>query len=256
MTVARDASTSALARPSHNPFFARMALVTLGLVAISFPVTYYKPLLVSAGAYPAEGVLHLPPLVHLHALFFFSWIFLYAWQTHLAVTGRVALHRELGLAGIAISAIMVPLGVGAVIVQARSNIAHGVADPFPLTFINLMGITTFAGLMTASIASVTRHREWHRRFTYGAALVLLQFAASRLFMPWWSYAYISYFILLLPDLVFLGALMLHDRKAWGRVHPATLWITAILLPLHAVAPTIAQSHAWDSIAPFVLHLAG
>lgn len=49
-----------------------------GACGDQFPVTYYKPLLVSVGAYPAEGVLHLPPRVNLHALFALSWSLLYA----------------------------------------------------------------------------------------------------------------------------------------------------------------------------------
>lgn len=248
MSVVADATKGAKPRTAHSPFFARMALVTLGLVILSFPLAYYIPVI--------TGSRHWPPLVHIHGLFFFSWICLYALQTRLASTGRVALHRELGLAGIAISAFMVPLGVGVVIIQARMNLASGMADPYWLTYMNLMGITTFAGLMTASIASVTRHREWHRRFTYGAALVLLQFAASRLFQMFSASTQLDYFILLVPDLAFLGALVVHDRKALGRVHPATVWISAVLLPLHASAHTIAHSHAWASIAPFVLHLAG
>ena len=87
-------------------------------------------------------------------------------------------------------------------------------------------------------------------------MILLQFAASRLFQMFSASPQLAYFILLVPDLVFLGALVAHDRKALGRVHPATVWMTAILLPLHAVATPISHSHAWASIAPFVLHLTG
>ncbi|WP_150124977.1 hypothetical protein [Tsuneonella mangrovi] len=240
---------SASPRAPRNQFFARAALVMLGCVLISFPMTYYAPVI--------AGSRHWPLIVHIHGLFFFSWMFLYAWQTRLAATGRVSAHRELGLAGVALSAIMIPLAVSVVVVQVHRMTANGTSAPLWLPILNLMAIATFAGLMIASIASVTRHKEWHRRFTYAAALVLVQFAGSRLFSmivpPGPDRAY---FILLVPDLVFLGALFLHDRRTLGHVHPATKWIAATVVPLNLLGPTIAQSIASTGMVPAILHLSG
>lgn len=231
----------------RSQFFARMALLMLGLVLLSFSMTYFVPVI--------EGTRRWPPVVHIHGVLFFAWMFLYAWQTRLVATGRTAMHRELGLAGIALSALMIPLGVATLIVQAKTKLELGVPGPFVRTAFTMMGITTFAMMMTASIACVTRHREWHRRFTYAAALILVQFSASRLLRPFVGEPWFPHLAMLLPDL-FLVALMIHDRRSRGAIHPATRWITAILVPIHIATPFLAETRVWAELAPVLLRLSG
>jgi len=247
MALADDEATLVNTRSTHSQFFPRMALLMLGLVLASFSMTYFVPMY--------DGSRSWPPVVHIHGVFSFAWMLLYVWQARLVATGRVALHRELGLAGIAISALMIPLGVATIVVQAHKRLGLGIEDPFSRSFLTLMGLTTFAVMMTAAIASVTRHREWHRRFIYAAALVLVQFAGSRLLLHFRGISHFEHLVLLLPDL-FLVALMVHDRRVSGAVHPATLWITAVLVPLHVVAPFVAHSAAWAAFAPALLRLSG
>lgn len=50
--------------------------------------------------------------------------------------------------------------------------------PFATTLYNVVDITLFAVFMIASIAAVTRRREWHRRFTHAAALCVVGPAIS------------------------------------------------------------------------------
>lgn len=235
-------------RASRDPFFARSALVMLACVLLSFPLTYYTPIV--------TGSRHWAPLFHIHGAAFFGWMFLYAWQTHLAATGRVALHRELGLAGIALSAIMIPLGLAAAIMAARLRLAHGDPQPFAFTLYNMIDIGLFTAMMTASIASVTRHLDWHRRFTFAAALCLVGPAISRWFLPFPALPPLTDFgPNILADL-FLLALMVHDRRTLGRIHPATVWVTAIMVPIHLVTPIFVDSAGWKAIAPVLLRLAG
>ena len=42
--------------------------------------------------------------------------------------------------------------------------------PYESTWFNIIDITLFAVLMIGAIALVTRHKEWHRRFVFVAAL--------------------------------------------------------------------------------------
>ncbi|WP_066801216.1 hypothetical protein [Sphingomonas soli] len=194
-------------------------------------------------------------MLHLHAAAYFGWMLLYAWQTRLVALGRAARHREWGLAGIALSALMVPLGLAISIAAVRGRMARGDAHPFDSTLFNIVDIATFAILMTASIAAVTRHPDWHRRFTFGAALCLVGPALSRWLIvlpsavPWTD---------LLPNLgadLFLIALLLHDRRTLGRVHPATWWVAALLVPIHVATPFLISSEGWRAIAPGIMALA-
>lgn len=92
----------AAAQGDRPQFFARSALVMAGIVLISFPLTYFLPV--------ATGSRRFQLLYHVHGLALFGWIALYVWQTRLVAQGRVARHREIGLAGFALTGTVVVLG--------------------------------------------------------------------------------------------------------------------------------------------------
>ena len=219
----------------------------LALVVASFSFTYFAPM--------ATGSRRFPIILHIHSAAYFVWMFLYAWQSRLVAAGRIARHRELGLAGIALSAVMVPLGIALAIAAARRRMAAGDPHPFDFTLFNVVDIVTFAGLMIAGIAAVTRYPDWHRRFTFGAALCLVGPSLSRWLRvipqaaPWTD---------LLPNLcadLFLIALAWHDRRTSGRVHPATWWVIVSLVPVHAATPFLIDSAWWRAIGPGIMALA-
>jgi hypothetical protein len=232
-------------------FFANTALVMLVMVLSAFPFTYFQPAL--AGSRP------FTPLYHIHGMLFFAWIGLYAWQTQLVAAGRSARHRELGLAGIAISAMMLPLGIALADRAIRRRMAAHDPHPFDFTIYNMVDIATFTLLMVAGIAAVTRHVAWHRRFVFGAALCLVGPAISRWFLPPWFITLPAAPPLtdMAPNLIadlFLIALALHDRRSLGRVHPATWLVAVLLVPLHIAEPFLASSLAWREVAPQLLAL--
>ena len=218
----------------------------LAWVIVSFPLTYFLP--------TVTGSQHFSPFVHIHGAAYFAWVFLYVWQTHLAAQGKIARHREFGLAGIALSALLLPLGIIMAILAIQRRMAEGNAHPFDFTAYNIVDLVTFTILMTASIAAVTRHPDWHRRLTYGAALCLVGPAISRWFLPIPPLPPLTDFgPNILADL-FLIALALHDRRTLGRIHPASLWLIAALVPVHLLTPCFASSDIWRSTAPYLLHL--
>jgi len=227
-------------------FFARTGWLMLAMVVGSFPLTYFSPMV--------TGARHFAPIYHIHGLAFFAWIGLYAWQAQLIADGRTLRHRELGLAGIALTALMLPLGIALAIAAIRRRMSTGDPHPFDVTLYNMVDIASFSILMIASIAAVTRHSNWHRRFTFAAALCLVGPAISRWILPLPPLPPITDFAPnILADL-FLIALIFHDRRTLGRVHPATIWVMAILIPIHLVSPYLASSDAWRAIAPAILQL--
>lgn len=227
---------------SERPrFFASSALVMAAIVVLSFPVTYYLPLATGSGEF---DTLH-----HAHGLAFFAWFGLYVWQTRLVARGHVARHRELGLAGFALGGLMIPLGYW--MAQRSAQARLGTIDhPYESTWYSVVDITLFAVLMVAAIVSVTRHREWHRRFMFVAALCLVAPAATR-----WTYripgveAFVLDIVVYLVIYPFLIALALFDRRRLGKLHPATVTSVALLLPLHVSSAWIARSDWWNGLAP-------
>lgn len=222
-------------------FFSVTALLIAVLVVLSFPFTYFIPL--------ATGSKSFTLLRHLHGLAFFGWIGLYLVQTLLVRNGKVRLHRELGLAGVALAGAMVPLGLWQAVTSAGERQAQGMTKPFEFSLYNLVDILTFALFFGWAVFEASRRIEWHRRLMFVAALNLFGPAFSRVVIlapyayPWTDMA---------PNLIadsLLLALAWYDRKKLGRIHPVTLWSALILIPFHAAEPMIAASAAWNAIAP-------
>ncbi len=237
-------TTQSAARGST--FFAASAIVIALGVVLSFPLTYFIPLATHAKTFTL--------LRHIHGAFFFSWIALYVLQSWLIRRGEVRLHRELGLAGIWLAGAMLPLGLWQAVTSAGERQAKGVALPFEFSLYNLVDISLFTLTFGWAVYEASRRVEWHRRLMFVAALNLLGPAISRLTgllpipFPWWDMS-----ANLTADLL-LFALMVHDRRQLGRLHPVTLWAAALLIPFHALEPLVARSAAWNAIAPALFGL--
>jgi hypothetical protein len=94
---------------------------------------------------------------------------------------------------------------------------------------------------------------------FGAAICLLGPAISRWFFgPWFiTVREIPPLTDWAPNLVaqlFFLALIRYDRRALGRIHPATLWLCATLVPLNLLSPFVANSSWWRAVAPWLLRL--
>jgi hypothetical protein len=222
-------------------FFAVSAIVIAVLVVLSFPITYFHPLVTGSKSFTL--------LRHLHGLAFFAWVGLYVVQSRLVRAGNIRLHRELGIAGVALAGAMLPLGLWQAVTAAGERQATGMELPFEFSLYNLVDILVFSAAFGWAIYEATRRIEWHRRLMFIALLNLFGPAFSRITAllpiayPWYD---------MLPNLVadaVLGALALHDRRVLGRVHPVTLWAVLVLIPLHAVEPFVARSSWWNALAP-------
>ena len=225
-------------------FFAISAVVIAVLVVLSFPLTYFMPVL--------TGGKRFALLAHLHGLTFFAWIGLYVVQTRLVRRGNIRLHRELGIAGAALAGAMVPLGVWMTVTAAAVRQAKGIALPFEFSLYNVIDISVFAFAFGWAVYEAQRRIEWHRRLMFVALLNLFGPAFSRWMLklplpfPWVDMS---------PNLIADAALLAlawHDRERLGRIHPVTLGAALILIPFHAVEPLIARSAAWNAIAPTLL----
>ena len=234
-------NTMAVARRTGGNFFATSAIVIAALVLLSFPVSYFIPLV--------TGSKQFTLLRHLHGLAFFAWVGLFVAQTQLVRVGNVRLHRELGIAGVALAGAMLPLGLWQLVAAAGERQAGGTANPFEFSIYNLVDIVVFCTAFAWAVFEATRRIEWHRRLMFVALLNLFGPAFSRITwqqsipFPWSD---------MLPALVadaVLIVLALYDWRRLGRIHPVTLGAILILVPLHAASPLIARSEWWNSIAP-------
>jgi hypothetical protein len=222
-------------------FFSVSALLIAALVVLSFPLSYFIPL--------ATGSKSFSLLQHLHGLAFFTWVGLYVIQTRLVRSGHVRLHRELGLAGVALAGAIVPLGLWMAVSAAASRQAMGIARPFEFSLYNLIDIMVFSFALGWAIYEASRRIEWHRRLMFVALLNLFGPAFSRWMLklplpfPW-----VDMSPNLLADAMLI-ALALHDRRQLGHIHVVTIGAALVLIPFHMVEPLIARSTVWNNLAP-------
>ena len=198
-----------LARGSR--FFAISVMAIAALVVLSFPLTYFVPLV--------TGSRRFALLAHLHGLAFFAWIGLYVVQTQLVRRGNIRLHRELGIAGAALAGAMVPLGLWMAVTAAAARQAKGIALPFEFSLYNVIDISVFAVAFGWAVYEAQRRIEWHRRLMFVGLLNLFGPAFSRWMLklplpfPWVDMS---------PNLIADAALLAlawHDRQV-VRPHPS------------------------------------
>ncbi len=229
--------------PGDHLFFSFMAIATAATVVAGFSRTYLPK--VVSGAPP------VPLVVHLHAVVFTGWLILFVAQTTLVRTGRTAVHRRLGVAGVGLAALMLVLGTAAAIAVARLGHRGIPGVEFPdaggFLLLNLGSIVVFAALVGAGWF-FRRDAPTHKRLMLTAtAGALVGPGVSRL-----PFAAGKPQVIGILALLFLLAGPLYDLVTRRRVHPAYVW--SVLLAFAAIPPVVAQisaTAAWHGIASWL-----
>jgi hypothetical protein len=166
-SVAAPVAASTTFRAS---FYFWMVLLMAFFVFGGFGMTYWYPLATST--FPPA-----PPVVHLHGATYFTWMVLLITQASLINVRNVALHRSLGMFGIALAMAVIIMGALITILgasRASGAAAHGI-------YLGIAAVTGFALLFTLAIRN-THRRDVHRRLILFAMLPLLPPGIHRLYM--------------------------------------------------------------------------
>ena len=180
-----------------------------------------------------SGDLSFPLIIHLHALAYTSWLLLLVAQVWLARTGKVAVHRRLGMLALLLIPLMLVMGPAAVISQVSSN-------PYmPDRWIAWMSVQFTNAFGSAVLLAIgyfkRRDAAAHKRLMLMGTIAVTEPGFSRIwamalearwgegYLPFYFSTYIGTFILVLA----VGAYDLATRR---RLHPAyvgaALWIFA------------------------------
>lgn len=223
-------ATLANSAAREKPFFLRMIVGISAIIVIGF-------LQFAARGYVNYGA--APLWVHLHGVVMLSWLGLLIVQSSLVQRGSLMLHRQLGILGLALAALLVVLGS---FTGLRAIALHRVPPFFTDAYflaLTQLGLAAFAGLIVAAV--VNRHRaEWHRRLMLGAVILLMEPAFGRLLPmpmlgPWGEWLIMA---------IQLGALALvaqHDRRRFIAVHPATIVCALVVVATHVVVTLAAMT---------------
>ena len=238
------AATGGAVRPARTPaardrrFFLWAAVAVAAIAFAGFSRSYYlRPLFFDA---PLTWVFHA------HGAVLTIWIALLVGQTALVSARRTDLHRRLGVAGGVVAVLVVVSGYAALITAAR----RGFAAPVPtLVFLAIpfFDLVVFTALCGAGLA-LRRSPAAHKRLMLLSTISILPAAVARL--P---------YLLAAGPLAFFGladllvvAMLVHDRRSRGRLHPATVLGGLLLVGSQVGRLALSGTDAWQAFARWLV----
>ena len=229
-------------RRSEHPFFSGMAVLLLATAFAGFAPTYYL-----AGIFRAP----LPStIIHVHAAVFSCWILLLITQTSLVSTGRVDIHRRLGMAGVVLAGLMVVVGV----LAATDALARGFPpgrDALAFYIVPITDMVIFPTLIFFAFRA-RFNPQAHKRIMLIATIALMTAPIARL--PF-ALTHRKPPMAHLASYTFLLLLLAYDLWSTRRIHRATLWGGAFLVFMQQISAPIAKTAAWHTFAGWVQALA-
>ena len=185
------------------------AVAALLVVFAGFAPTYYLK--------SVYGTPDLSTLKHIHGLVMTAWFTLFLVQVRLVATGNTALHRRLGVLGIALALAVVVVGTATGITAARLGSAPTGVPPLIFLTLPLGEMVVFAVLVTAALL-LRKKAAYHKRLMLLASLAMLTPAMARLpFDVVKAGGPLAFFAL--ADLVILACIAFDTVKN-RRLHPA------------------------------------
>jgi hypothetical protein len=206
------------------------------VVFLAFTRTYWAPI--------ASGAIALHPAIHVHAVLCFLWTLFFLTQTVLPLRNRVALHRQLGLFGIALAAMMVFAGVLATIVSLKAGLGERPVIARTSAALSFGGMTLFSTFVAFGIANVL-NPERHKRFMLLATFSILQAAVARWIMLIPSIGQPLRILIgaALVDLMLLAVIVI-DSRARGRVHPVYVCGGALIVLVQWARIAMLDTATW------------
>jgi uncharacterized membrane protein len=236
--------------PSHawdrNFFLTLLVLIWLPILS-GFGLDMANHIQTNEAAYPL--------IVHVHAVVYVGWLLLLTTQIALIRVREPALHRRLGMAGVAFIPLMAVVGLAA---AWTMHVIHYTPEA-PHTAFFAIELTNIAAFVPLAVAALLRRGELsaHKRLIMLATLSLTGAGFGRL----WDYTigdalgnaegvfavqlYLGTDLLVLA----LGGFDLVTRK---RLHPAYLAGAGWVLVNQIVSVTLYFSPAWRAFAPHLI----
>jgi FtsH-binding integral membrane protein len=227
-------------RRFDHRFFPGMTWLMLVTVFVGFAPSYY---LAGASREP------LPMVVHIHALVFSCWILLLITQTTLTASGRINVHRRLGIAGFILACLMLIVGVWV----ATELLASGYPkhDPTGFYIIPIANIVAFTVLILFAYRARFDSAA-HKRLIIVASTALMTAPIAR-----WHLEIVHFRPSAAERLsyIFLLLLTAYDFWATRRLHRATMWAGAFLIAVQQFAFQFGRTPAWHAFAEWVQSMA-
>ena len=200
-------------RRRDHRFYTGMALAMSAGVVAGFAKTYF-----------AKSFFHTPAIpfwVHVHGAVFTAWFVFYVLQNLLAMNGKMAIHRNLGIVGLVLAIAVVCFGIAVTVRQIHQSRFF----PFPDAYSDLAVSTAQMVLFGVFIGIglwLRRDSEMHKRVILMSSQLFFFPAFGRIFQGLGPGT-------LLLALCFYFAGPVYDRITRGCVHRAYKWGVAALI---------------------------
>jgi hypothetical protein len=232
-------------RTAEHLFFGGMSGLIALIVFIGFARTYYL-----AGMFGAKPL--AAPIVHVHGAVFTSWIALLFVQSTLVGTGHTAIHRRLGLVGLALAPLIVILGV----LVANEMLHRTSAIPgFDSPLIFAVALSEVAGFAVPVFVALRFRRKSaiHKRLILIGTIAMTTAGFGR-----WPIAFLLHKPLpaMLAAFALLLLLVAYDLQTMRRAHRATMLGSAWVVFIELSGFAIGHTAAWHAVSAHVLSLAG
>ncbi len=242
-------STAAIgsARPASpttydRRFYSGIAILMALTVFIGFGPTFYLRSYFGAPV-SVTGMVTITRLTLAHGLLFSMWVLLFIAQTTLIASRNVAMHRRLGIAGVALAAVMVGVGLSTAIAAAGRGSKLPGLDPPTSLVVPVFDILLFAGFVTAAVLR-RREKDAHKRLMLLAYAAIFPAAVGRLPGVTAMGPAGVFGLAFLPPV--FGAV--YDRWSRGRVSSIYKWGLAALFLSIPVRLAVASTAPWHAFA--------
>jgi hypothetical protein len=243
-----EAHPTQIAGSTRRLFYIGIGILLALIIFLGFARTYWVPL--------TDGSLRQHPAIHVHAVLYFLWTALFLTQAVLAARGRIALHRQLGLFGIAVAGAMVLSGLLAIVVGIHAAIGTP-REPIVRanTALSIGAMLMFSTFMFLAVANIAKP-ERHKRYIVLAMFSILQAAVARiiLLVPAIGHPLRVLLGTIVVDLLLLTVVALDARKH-GRIHPVYLGGFAFLLTVQYMRRVVLESPFWLEFTNWLASLA-
>ena len=227
----------------YRSLYITIGIIGLAAALVGFSKTFIFP--VAAGTFTA------PLIVYVHGAFTFGWVVLFLIQALLIKAENWKLHFRLGILGVVAAvgtAFTMPF-VGRF--QVERDLALGLGETAISSILGTVSAATvFLGFVAAAIWNRNKP-EVHKRFMLIATIHVLWPAWFRFrhYFPGVQPPEI-WFALLLADSLFILA-WIWDYRENGRVHPALLWGSLLVIADHVLETFAFDSGPWRAFSQFV-----
>jgi hypothetical protein len=233
----------ALTHPEDRTFFVLNAVIAWVAIVMGFSPGLLDHVS-GATAFP-------PPIVHVHAVVFTGWLALFTAQVWMIRSGRVDIHRRLGLLGALMVPIVVIVGMATNFVTQRIHLQAGAFEPgfFILAIVDMLRFTCLAG---AGLL-LRRHSAAHKRLLLLATVCLLDAGYGRWTNDWFIARFGDNPFGFFGQLFFfvnctIVVAMLYDLWTRKSVHPTYVVAVPFIVLTQVATSWIAYSEAWSSMA--------